>query len=548
MATKVSKRRLKALFDRYPADVVEAGLKLYRERQKQEQLSPEAKNRRAKACDDFMFFIRTYFGHYTEVEFGPQQLEVIAAVQEYRGKKDRKPLKLMVAMSRGFGKSTILTLMGLLWLIVNGTWKFPIIISSTLESAKGFLQSVIEEVENNEKLTEDFPELNPKIDGKGQTVSWKDSDIVMAGGARVLARGFLNSIRGKRNRQHRPDALLIDDPDEERHVASEATMKRKYRWFERAALKLGGGWGLDILFAYTTISQNCVGEYIYNHTERYKDWKKLKFAALVDEHGKPWRPENGSEAFSTWPQRFGIEGLIEEMELDPIGFAQERQNSPLPETDQRFKGQIKTYEFSQRDWTGWRLALAVDLSLGKNEKSDFSAIVGVGLSPEGIYHEIYSDIQRRRPDAIENDLLTALTLFPWTVCGIEDVANQEYFLINFRKRVMEYNKAHERKILCPINGIGNTGDKEARIVGALQPLVAAGLLLLRNESEILYAQLNEFPYLKKDGPDALEMAVRQLNTYNVVTTSTVAAAAAPVTGRAIHKQRSQAFMQKYLQK
>lgn len=545
MATKINKRRLKALFDRYPADVVEEGLRLYRERQKEEQLSPEAKNRRAKACADFMFFIRTYFGHYTEVEFGPQQLEVIEAVQEYRGKKDRKPLKLMVAMSRGFGKSTILTLMGLLWLIVNGTWKFPIIISSTLESAKGFLQSAIEEVENNEKLTEDFPELNPKIDGKGQTVSWKDSDIVMAGGFRILAKGFLNSIRGKKNRQYRPDALLIDDPDEEIHVASEATMKRKYRWFERAALKLGGGWGLDILFAYTTISQNCVGEYIYNHKDRYKDWKKLKFSALVDAKGDPWMAENGA-AFSTWPQWYPVEELLEEMRLDPIGFAQERQNSPLPEADQKFKDQIKTYQFVQRDWTGWRLSLAVDLSLGKTEKSDYSAIVGVGLSPEGKYYEIYSDIQRRRPDAIERDLITALTLFPWNVCGIEDVGGQEYFLLNFRKRVEEYNRTTDRKILCPINGISNTGDKELRIVGGLQPLVAAGLLLLRNDSEILYAQLNEFPYLKKDGPDALEMAVRQLNTYNVVTTSTVAAAAAPVTGRSIHNQRSQAFMQRYL--
>lgn len=181
MATKINKRRLKALFDRYPADVVKEGLRIYRERQKEEQLSPEAKNRRTKACADFMFFIRTYFGHDTEVEFGPQQLEVIEAVQEYRGKKDRKPLKLMVAMSRGFGKSTLLALMGLLWLVVTGTWKFPIIISSTLDSAKGFLQSIIEEVENNEKLRKDFPELNPKIDGKGQTVSWKDSDIVMVG-------------------------------------------------------------------------------------------------------------------------------------------------------------------------------------------------------------------------------------------------------------------------------------------------------------------------------------------------------------------------------
>ena len=45
-------------------------------------------------------------------------------------------------------------------------------------------------------------------------------------------------------------------------------------------------------------------------------------------------------------------------------------------------------------------------------------------------------------------------------------------------------------------------------MGALQPLVASGLLLLRDDSETLFQQLNEFPYRHKDGPDALEMGVR----------------------------------------
>ncbi|HNM05935.1 MAG TPA: hypothetical protein PKK05_23675, partial [Leptospiraceae bacterium] len=43
-----------------------------------------------------------------------------------------------------------------------------------------------------------------------------------------------------------------------------------------------------------------------------------------------------------------------------------------------------------------------------------------------------------------------------------------------------------------------------------QPHIKAGNLKLRNDSAQLYKMLNEFPYQKKDGPDALDMAVRTI--------------------------------------
>ena len=343
--------------------------------------------------------------------------------------------------------------------------------------------------------------LRPKKDQKGQTVSWKDGDIVFQGGARILAKGFLNSIRGKRRKESRPDALLIDDPDEEKDVASESTMVRKMRWLDRAALRLGGAWGLDVIVAYTTIAPNCVGEQIFTDNQKYGHWDRKKFKAIeVDEEGNE---------FSTWPQTWPLKALQEERAQDPIGFAQERQNEPLAEVDQRFKGLIQRYRFPPApSWSDWTLALAVDLSLGKSEKSDYSAIIGVGLGPDGKFYEAYSDIQRRRPDAIERDLMLALQTLPWNICGIESNANQEYFLLNFRRLVSEFNKTSANKITIPIVELSNTSDKEARIMGALQPLVASGLLLLRDDSETLFQQLNEFPYRHKDGPDALEMGVR----------------------------------------
>lgn len=465
----------------------------------------------------FLFFARHYFPHYFSIAFGEQQMELIRLIQSFRairrpdGTKTRPPRKALVAISRGFGKSTILTLVGVLWLLLTGTWKFPILISSGLNNAKEFLRKIQEEIEDNAILSKDFPELMPKKDIKGQNVSWNDYDLVFVGGFRVIAKGWGNAIRGKRHKSIRPDALLMDDPDEEKDVNSDTTMVRKYRWMERAALKLGTVWGIDAILSYTTIAPNCVGEYVYN-SDRYKDWIKHKYKAIIAD-------ENGVER-SAWPQGAPLETLLKEREEDPITFAQERQNDPLPEVGQKFKGLIQTWKFERPEsWNGWTLGLAVDLSLGKSERSDFSAIVGLGLSPQGTFFELYSDIQRRRPDQIQKDLIQAIRMFPWNIVNIETNGGQEYFLDEFKRHVQEYNevcangldgRTKADMILVPIGGINNSGDKIKRVESALQSLVAAGLLKLRDDSKVLFDMLNEFPFKKLDGPDALEMAHRSI--------------------------------------
>lgn len=463
----------------------------------------------------FLFFCRHYFPHYFTIPFGEQQIELIKLIQSFRairrtdGTKARAPMRALVAISRSFGKSTILTLAGVLWLLLTGTWKFPILISSGLNNAKEFLRKIQEEIEDNATLSKDFPELMPKKDIKGQNVSWNDYDLVFVGGFRLIAKGWGNAIRGKRHKSIRPDALLMDDPDEEKDVNSDTTMTRKYRWMERAALKLGTLWGIDAILSYTTIAPNCVGEYVYN-SERYRDWIKHKYKAIITD-------ANGVE-HSAWPAGAPLATLQKEREEDPITFAQERQNDPLPEVGQKFKGLIQTWDYERpTDWNGWTLGLAVDLSLGKTERSDFSAIVGIGLSPQGKWYELYSDIQRRRPDQIQKDLIQAIHAFPWNVLGIETNGGQEYFLDGFKKHVEEYNELcangvdgldKSKMILVPIEGISNSGDKIKRIESALQPLIQAGLMLLRKGSTLLFEMLNEFPYKKLDGPDALEMAHR----------------------------------------
>lgn len=519
---------------RYPAKVAEIYLKRFLEKQKaQSGEGNPATLRRVKAIENFRVFIDTYFSHYFTTEFGEQQLELIEDIQSFAGKKSRAPMKIIRALSRGFGKSTILSLCGVMWLVLRRDWHFVIMVSASLTQAKGFLQKIVDECEDNELLISDFPELRPAKDQKGQNVAWNDLDIVFRGGARIIAKGFLNAIRGTRYRQYRPDALIVDDPDEEKDVESDSRMQKKYRWFDRAALKLGAQWGIDVILSYTTLSPNCVGEVIYNDTKKYWDWNRKKFSAIGV------RPD-GSE-YSTWEAGAPLSMLLKEREVDPISFAREKQNVILAEIDQKFKGRIQRYTFVRpKSWEGWTLGLAVDLSLGKTQRSDYSAIVGVGLSPQGKFYEIYSDIARRPPDQIQIDFIKALRAFPWTIAGVETSGGQEYFLDGFNRHLEDWNElcnnpnngqglTQRDMILIPVIGIPNTGDKIKRIEGALQTIIATGLMLLRSDSDLLFEMLNEFPYKKLDGPDALEMAHRLIveqmgNMISIVTPEQLAKA------------------------
>ncbi len=485
-----------------PSIVEEAQRKIHAQSPELEALLRSAK-RRSAALASFPCFLQSYFAHYFSIASGPQQQELCCLIASLRDRRQRKARKYSRAISRGFGKSTIITLCGVLWLALRGDWKFVLLISATLAHAEGFLRKIADEAEGNELLAEDFPELRPARDSNGTTTAWNDRHLVFAGDFAILAKGFGNKIRGLRHKHHRPDAIVIDDPDEYSDVESHSAMQKRYRWLERSALKTGSVlFDLDIVIVYTTIAETCVGEHIYQHS-KFCSFDRKKYKALE-------QLADGTEK-SCWEAGAPTALLLEERQKDPLAFASERQNEPLPEGGQCFKGLIQTWSFARpASFAGWQLALGVDESLGHNEKSNPSAIVGVGMAPDGIIYELYSSIKIRRPDQIIADLLVILQLFAWQRCGVDTSGNQEHFLDRIQDAIKAHNFQSTEKILVPLVGLKDSLRKKVRIQTALQPLVAGGLLRLREDSEVLLAQLSSFPYGHIDGPDALEYAVRLL--------------------------------------
>ena len=507
MATNY-KKEIKELYQSTNPEYLKLALQRLNEKELTSDIT-ESSKRRMQALDSFQCFLDTYFSHYFTTSFGPQQLALVELIQSLKNRQNREAMKFSRAVSRGFGKSTIITLCGVLWMLLRDDWKFVLLISASMPHAEGFLRKISDEAEDNELLNEDFEELKPAIDRNGTTVAWNDRHLVFDGGFAIIAKGFGNKIRGLRYKNYRPDAVVIDDPDEYSDIESETTMQRRYRWLERSVLQTGSVLhGLDVILVYTTISENCTGEYIYaNKSGKFNKFNRKKYKALEKLEDDTY--------ISNWEEGAPVELLLDEKDKDPLAFASERQNEPLAEAGQCFRGLVQTYEFQrEEDYTGWRFALGVDESLGRSERSNPSAIIGVAMSPTGVMYEVYSAIKIRRPDQIIADLLPVLLLFPWERCGIDTSGNQEHFLDRVQDAIQEYNKNNPngQKILVPLVGLKDSVNKSVRIETALQPLVAGGLIKIRQDSKVLLEQIESFPFGKIDGPDALEYAVRLLKT------------------------------------
>lgn len=150
--------------------------------------------------------------------------------------------------------------------------------------------------------------------------------------------------------------------------------------------------------------------------------------------------------------------------------------------------------------------VALDGSKGRTKRSDFSAIVGVGLCGGKLY--VDADIQRRPAERIISDVCDFSAMRWPDAFGVESNGFQDLF------DPLIQNEQIRRGIPpLPIHTIHNSAHKEVRI-RRLGPYLDAGLFRVRRHAggKRLVEQMRGFPLsdVHDDGPDATEMAIRLL--------------------------------------
>ncbi len=451
--------------------------------------SPEARERRARAWDDFAFFCRTYLPHYFTLPLAPFQLHIIEGLL--------KEPRLAIAAPRESGKSVLTGIAFPLWSMLTGRVRFQIDIGASLDHSRSNVLAIREELESNELIIRDFGPQKPELTEGSKP--WTQTMLVTRGRAAIMARGAGSSIRGLRFREFRPDLVRLDDVEDDESVRSEEQREKLFRWFKRVVLFLGRH---SRIFVIGTIlhSDSLLARLVRGEL----GFKSFKFKALTD------------EGESLWPEMMPVERLLELRRQDPISFSFEMQNEPVDEETALFRREWLRFYSDLPTHEEWALVVEfVDPALG-GSRGDFSAIVRVARHRRtGRLYVISPFIERITPERLIEKLFERyLYLSPRpTVIGFESVG--------FQKVIKQWldEKSRQRGVYLPVRDVDQRGiSKEARI-SRLSPLFENGTILLPERgAERLIEQLLPFPRGDHDdGPDALEGAVSLIGMFREAT-------------------------------
>ena len=220
-------------------------------------------DRRERCRLDLHEFLKTYFPATTgRSPFSEDHLRVIARLQEAATQGGR----FFNLVYRGFAKTTI-SVNTCLWALLYGHRRLVVLIGANRDAAKDLLDQFKAELETNDLLLEDFPEVCVAVralEGKNQRcksqsyggeltrIEWTKDRVVLptiegsaASGGAVVTRGITSSIRGIGHRradgtQQRPDFVINDDLQTDASAVSPNQVKKRLNTLSKSIIKLAG--------------------------------------------------------------------------------------------------------------------------------------------------------------------------------------------------------------------------------------------------------------------------------------------------------------------
>ena len=351
---------------------------------------PQVENpERKKECErNFQLFCESYFPETYSLEWSPDHLKVIEKIET----AVLSGGLFALAMPRGSGKSTLAETAAI-WSMVYGHREFVTLIGATESAALEMLDSIKTELEVNENLAADFPEVCYPIEqldgianrcagqlyhGERTRISWTSNEIVLptikdskASGIIVRVAGITGRVRGMKykradGRSVRPSLVIIDDPQTSESAGSLEQTRKRVRVLAGDILGLAGpGQKISGIMPCTIIRPGDMADIILNRNT-HPDWngERTKMVYKFPKNMKLWeqyadiraealrtdgnfqaatdfyiahRAEMDEGAVVSWEARYNhdeISALQHAMNLklqDETAFQAEYQNDPLPE-------------------------------------------------------------------------------------------------------------------------------------------------------------------------------------------------------------------------
>jgi hypothetical protein len=351
---------------------------------------PEVDNpdRKDRASHDFRFFCEQYFPSTFYLPWSPDHVKVIEKIENavLRGGL------FALAMPRSSGKS-VQAETACIWAMLYGHRDFVCLIGSDEGHACDMLDSIKTELDCNDLLLADFPEVcfpirslegianraNGQLyNGKRTLIGWTAKEIVLptiegsiASGAIIKVAGLTGRIRGMKHktsdgRTVRPSLVVLDDPQTDDSARSLSQCANRESILAGAVLGLAGpGKKISGIMPCTVIRPGDMADKILDR-DRHPEWngERTKMVYSFPKNETLWeryaeiraegmRSGDGGQAATefyrqnrdamdegaivAWQERFNYDELSaiqHAMNLklqDEAAFFAEYQNQPLPE-------------------------------------------------------------------------------------------------------------------------------------------------------------------------------------------------------------------------
>lgn len=441
-----------------------------------------------RARANALYFFKTYLPHYFDKEFCELHEDLV-------GYSEVRDEPVFIAAPREHAKSTICSLGIPLHDICFESRHLIVIVSDTEDLASDFTTFIKLEIEENPRIKQDFGDL------RGRAGSWADNDFTTKNGIRIKARGRGQKIRGLRNRQYRPDRVIVDDLENDKNVRNPRLVKETIDWLLEAVLG-----SLADHYSFMMVGNLLARKSVLAQMIAAKDeGDQPRFTSIVYKAIK-------DDGTPLWPAAWPLERLERRRRHQgSLSFSKEMMNDPRDEEGLFREEWIRYYHLSELIGLPLRVYSFWDPSSESGHSTDYKALITIGISNEGIIYVLDAFIRKCTPNTMAQVSYNRYEEYHPLEIGAEENALGEFLLPPFDMM------AKEKGYHLPLKGIKHLTNKDAR-VGRLSSYVERGIIRFskgHSDQDLLIEQLIYFPTetVNDDGPDALEGAVSRAACY-----------------------------------
>ena len=415
----------------------------------------------------------------------------------YKDLGNEEKRRVLIAAPRGTAKSTVTTLIYPLWKAAfkkSNEELFIVIISESQAQSINFLSRIKYHLTYSTQFKSIFGDLGPETAAK-----WTHTDIVLANGARMVAVGTGQRVRGFLQGDTRPNLIIVDDFESELNAYTPEARAKNRKWLTEAVIPSLSDEG-KIAMIGTVISEDC----FLCWAKESSAWNVLWFSIWDDNEESIWPERFPKERILAIKEEFKSVGNINGFFQEYMNIAQSPDDAPFQpewikihhldyERRQNQNLLIKNKGLENEEIKPAELYIGVDPASSLSSRADYFVITVIAIDNEN--NKYIVDMYRNRISPAEQPslIIKYYKKYKPRRVKIETVGYQEALRTGVRELMKEEN------LFIPgiESGVKPRNAKSERLL-SLVPLFAKGTFYFRAEDTHAQAEFLSYPKGKHD--------------------------------------------------